>query len=1046
MIEKIIEYSVRNRFILLLFFILLIGWGIWALYRTPVDAIPDLSENQVIVMTEWMGRSPKTIEDQITYPLSSNLQGLSKVKAVRGISMFGLSMIYVIFEDGVDIYWARSRVLEKLNYAQSFMPQGVTSTIGPDGTGVGHVYWYTVEGEGYDLGELRAIQDWYIRYQLNAVPAVAEVASIGGFVKQYQIDLDPNKLLSYHVTIPEVTMAVKKANNEVGGSIIEASDMEYFIRGQGYVQSKADLENIVVGKDMDGVPIYVRNTGVVQLGGEPRRGLLDKNGEGEVVGGIIVMRYGENARDVIQRVKTKIKEIEPGLPPRVTIKTAYDRSDLIHRAIGTLKKSLLEEMIIVSLIVMIFLFHYRSALTVIISLPIAVLIAFIFMKNLGITSNIMSLGGIAIAIGVLVDASIVMVENTYRHVVQAQPKTRQEITEIIIGSCKQVGRAIFYSMIIITLAFLPVFLLQEQEGKLFRPLAFTKTFGMIGASFLSITLVPILMTFLMGGKMRTDEQNPVTRFLNSLYSPIIRWVMKHKKTTLALNLMVLLATLPLLFFVGREFMPPLDEGSLLFMPVTLPSVSITEAKRIMQVQDKIIKSLPEVDYVLGKVGRAETATDPAPVDMIETIILLKPKNQWRKGITKNDIISELDAKLQIPGVSNGWTQPIINRINMLSTGIRTDLGIKLFGPDLDTLAQLAVEVERILRPIPGAVDLYAERVTGGKYLDIDIDREKIARYGINVGDVQQIIETGIGGENLSTTVEGRSRFPIRVRLLRDYRDNWEALKRVLVPTMDGSQIPMGQLATLKINTGPSMINSENSMLRSVVLLNVRGRDMGRFVSEAKSALDKNLKMPTGYYISWSGQYENQIRMQKRLLLLFPIVLLTIFILLYFTFHSFGEAFLVVASTLLFSLIGGVWLFYLLGYNFSAAVGVGFIALFGTAMETGVVMVVYLHEALDKRLKKGEIAKEEITEAAIEGSVLRLRPKLMTVGTTLLALTPIMWATGTGSDVMRPIAAPIIGGMVTSTIHVLIATPVIFVLVKEYLWKRGKLKPSGMVNI
>jgi Cu(I)/Ag(I) efflux system membrane protein CusA/SilA len=1046
MIEKIIEYSVRNRFILLFFFILLIGWGIWALYRTPVDAIPDLSENQVIVMTEWMGRSPKTIEDQITYPLSSNLQGLPKVKAVRGLSMFGLSMIYVIFEDGVDVYWARSRVLEKLNYAQSFMPQGVTSTIGPDGTGVGHVFWYTVEGEGYDLGELRAVQEWYIRYQLNAVPGVAEVASVGGFVKQYQIDLDPNKLLSYHLTIPDVMMAVKKANNEVGGSVIEASDMEYFIRGQGYVQSKADLENIVVGKDMDGVPIYVRNIGVVQLGGEPRRGLLDKNGQGEVVGGIIVMRYGENARDVIQRVKSKIKEIETGLPPGVKIKTAYDRSDLILRAIGTLKRALLEEMIIVSLIVMIFLFHYRSALTVIISLPVAVLIAFIFMKNLGITSNIMSLGGIAIAIGVLVDASIVMVENAYRHVVQAQAETRQQIIEIIIGSCKQVGRAIFFSMIIITLAFLPVFLLQEQEGKLFRPLAFTKTFGMIGASFLSITLVPILMTFLMGGKMRTDEQNPVTRFLNRLYSPIIHWVMKHKKTTLALNLTALLVTLPILFFVGREFMPPLDEGSLLFMPVTLPSVSITEAKRIMQVQDKIIKSLPEVDYVLGKVGRAETATDPAPVDMIETIILLKPKNQWRKGITKNDIISELDAKLQIPGVSNGWTQPIINRINMLSTGIRTDLGIKIFGPDLDTLAQLAVEVERILRPIPGAVDLYAERVTGGKYLDIDIDREKIARYGINVGDVQQIIETGIGGENLSTTVEGRRRFPIRVRLLRDYRDNWEALKRVLVPTMEGSQIPMGQLATLKINTGPSMINSENSMLRSVVLLNVRGRDMGRFVSEAKSALDKNLKMPTGYYISWSGQYENQIRMQKRLLLLFPIVLLIIFILLYFTFHSFAEAFLVMASTLLFSLIGGVWLFYLLGYNFSAAVGIGFIALFGTAMETGVVMVVYLHEALDKRLKKGEIAKEDISEAAIEGSVLRLRPKLMTVGTTLLALTPIMWATGTGSDVMRPIAAPIIGGMVTSTIHVLIATPVIFVLVKEYLWKRGKLKPSGMANI
>jgi len=1046
MIEKIIEYSVRNRFILLFFFILLIGWGIWALYRTPVDAIPDLSENQVIVMTEWMGRSPKTIEDQITYPLSSNLQGLPKIKAVRGLSMFSLSMIYVIFEDGVDVYWARSRVLEKLNYAQSFMPQGVTSTIGPDGTGVGHVFWYTVEGEGYDLGELRAVQDWYIRYQLNSVPGVAEVASIGGFVKQYQIDLDPNKLLSYHITIPDVMMAVQKANNEVGGSLIEASDMEYFIRGQGYVQSKADLENIVVGKDMDGVPIYVKNIGVVQLGGEPRRGLMDKNGEGEVVGGIIVMRYGENAKDVIQRVKAKIKEIEPGLPPGVKIEAAYDRSDLILRAIGTLKRALFEEMIIVSLIVMIFLFHYRSALTVIISLPVAVLIAFIFMKHLGITSNIMSLGGIAIAIGVLVDASIVMVENAYRHVVQAQAKTRPEIMEIIIRSCKQVGRAIFFSMIIITLAFVPVFLLESQEGKLFRPLAFTKTFGMIGASFLSITLVPILMTFLLGGKMRTDEQNPVTRFLNSLYSPIIHWVMKHKKTTLAINLMALLVTLPILFFVGREFMPPLDEGSLLFMPVTLPSVSITEAKRIMQVQDKIIKSLPEVDYVLGKVGRAETATDPAPVDMIETIILLKPKNQWRKGITKNDIISELDAKLQIPGVSNGWTQPIINRINMLTTGIRTDLGIKLFGPDLDTLAQLAIEVEKILRPIPGAVDLYAERVTGGKYLDIDIDREKIARYGINVGDVQQIIETGIGGENISTTVEGRRRFPIRIRLLRDYRDDWEALKRVLVPTMDGSQIPLGQVADLKINTGPTMINSENSMLRSVVLLNVRGRDMGRFVSEAKSALDKNLKMPTGYYLSWSGQYENQIRMQKRLAILFPIVLLIIFILLYFTFHSFSEAFLVMASTLLFSLIGGVWLFFLLGYNFSAAVGVGFIALFGTAMETGVIMVVYLHEALDKRLKKGEIAKEEITEATIEGSVLRLRPKLMTVGTTLMGLVPIMWATGTGSDVMRPIAAPIIGGMVTSTVHVLIATPVIFALVKEHLWKKGKLQPSRMANI
>jgi len=1046
MIEKIIEYSVRNRFILLLFFILLIGWGIWALYRTPVDAIPDLSENQVIVMTEWMGRSPETIENQITYPLSSNLQGLPKVKTVRGITMFGISMIYVIFEDDVDIYWARTRVLEKLNYAQSFLPPGVTPTIGPDGTGVGHVFWYTVEGDGYDLGELRAIQDWYIRYQLNSVPGVAEIASIGGFVKQYQIDLDPNKLLSYGITVPQVVKAVRKANQEVGGSLVEASEMEYFVRGEGYVKSTSDLESIVVGKDTNGVPIYVKNLGVVQMGGAPRRGLLDKNGEGEVVGGVVVMRYGENAQDVINRVKQKIKEIEKGLLPDVKIKTAYDRSDLIQRAIGTLKNTLFEEIIIVCLVVMIFLFHFRSALTVIIALPIAVLIAFIFMKHLNITSNIMSLGGVAIAIGVLVDSSVVMVENAYRHLALSKPKTQPEKIEVIIGSCKQVGRAIFFSMVIITLAFLPVFLLEAQEGKLFRPLAFTKTFGMIGASFLSITLVPILMTFLMGGKMRTQEQNPVNRFLSRLYTPVIHWVLKNKRVTLAINLVLVLLTIPILFFIGREFMPPLDEGSLLFMPVTLPSVSITEAKRIMQVQDKIIKDLPEVEYVLGKVGRAETATDPAPVDMIETIILLKPRSQWRKGITKNDIIAELDAKLQIPGVSNGWTQPIINRINMLSTGIRTDLGVKIFGPDLDTLSFLAAEAEKILRTIPGASDLYAERITGGKYVDIDTDREKIARYGINVGDVQEIIETAIGGKNVSTTVEGLRRFPIRVRFLRDYRDNWEVLKRVLVPTQDGAQIPLEQVADIRINSGPTMVSSENSMPRSVVLLNVRGRDMGRFVAEAKEVLDKDLSLPPGYYLSWSGQYENQIRMQKRLSFLFPIVLLIIFILLYFTFHSVGEAVLVMVSTLVFSLIGGVWLFFLLGYNFSAAVGVGFIALFGIAIETGVVMVVYLHEALDKRLKKGNITKEEITEATIEGSVLRLRPKLMTVGTTLLALSPIMWATGTGSDVMRPIAAPIIGGMITSTIHVLIVTPMIFGLVKEHLWKKGKLKPSGMTHL
>ncbi|MBS4027371.1 MAG: efflux RND transporter permease subunit [Ignavibacteriales bacterium] len=1094
MIEKIIDYSARNKFVVIVFYLLIIGWGIWSVKHTPVDAIPDLSDNQVIVFTQWMGRSPKIMEDQITFPLMSNLQGLPKVRAVRAQSMFGMSFVFVIFEDDADIYWARSRVLEKLNYASSFLPAGVVPTLGPDGTGVGHVYWYTVESNKHDLAELRAIQDWYIRYQLNSVHGVAEVASIGGFVKQYQIDLDPNKLVAYDLHYMSVVDAIKNTNREVGGKIIEQNDVAMYVRGESYVRSVADIENVVIGAGNNGVPIYVRNVGTVQMGSDLRLGMLDKNGEGEVVGGIIVMRYGENAKDVIVRVKEKISEIKKGLPSGVEIKMAYDRSELIDKSIGTLEDALIEEGIVVSLVVLMFLLHLRSVIRVIIEIPVAVLIAFIFMKEFGITSNIMSLGGIAIAIGVIVDASIVLVENAYRNVARAQEEkgtlTKEEYIEISIRSAKQVGPAIFYSVAIMVVSFLPVFLLEGQEGKLFKPLAFTKTFVLLGSAIIAITLVPMLMTMLTRGKFRSENKNPITKFLNWLYAPIIHWVLKWKKTTIALNVLALLITIPMISNIGSEFMPPLDEGSLLFMPVTLPNVSITEAKRILQVQDKIISEIPEVEQVLGKVGRAETATDNAPISMIESIILLKPKEKWRAGMTKDKLISEMDAKLQIPGVRNGWTQPIINRINMLSTGVRTDLGVKVFGDNLDTLERLAIESEKILKTIPGAADLYAERTIGGEFLDINVQPEKVARYGINVGDVLNVIETAIGGENISTTVEGRKRFPIRVRFAKDYRDNVEALKRLLVPVPammneeeSGQQsvvssqssmgmeqgagsveqtrnsqlvtrkyvfIPLSMLAEIKQVSGPPMIGSENSLLRSIVFLNVRGRDMGSFVNEAKEKLDKNLKLPAGYYVAWSGQWENQLRAKERMQLVMPIVFFLIFLMLYFVTKEFSEAFVVMLSVP-FALIGGVYLIYILGYNFSVAVWVGFIALYGLAVETGLVMVVYLHEALDRKLhayEKGErgiITAEDVTEATIEGSVLRLRPKIMTVGTSLIGLLPIMWSTGVGADLMKPIAAPLIGGLITSTIHVLVVTPILFHYMKMHALKKGKLTKSKMAG-
>ena len=1043
MIEKIIEYSARNRVIILMLFALVIGWGIWAVYKTPVDAIPDLSDNQVIVFTDFPGRSPQVVEDQVTYPLAVNLQGLPRVKAVRASSAFGFSMIYVIFDDKADVYWARTRVLERLNYAASLLPAGVVPTLGPDGTGVGHVFWYTLEGKGYDLEQLRTLQDWFVRYQLNTVPGVAEVASIGGFVREYQVDLDPHKLFAYNIKVSDVMEAIKAANNDVGGRLLEQADAEFLIRGRGYVKSPADIENIVVTADMRGTPVYVKNLGTVQMGGAIRRGLLDLNGEGEVVGGIVVMRYGENAKDVIDRVKEKITALEKGLPPGVKIKTAYDRSDLIERAIHTLKRALAEESIVVSLVVLVFLLHFQSALVIVLTLPIAVLIAFITMKLMGVSSNIMSLGGIAIAIDVLVDAGVIMVENCYRHLSELPEEERKaRRLEVIIASAKQVGRAIFFSLAIIVLSFVPVFLLEGQEGKMFHPLAFTKTFSMVGSALIAITLVPVLMYFFMRGKMPPESANPVSRFFIRLYGPVIRWCLTWKKTVIALNVVALLVAVPLYMKLGSEFMPPLDEGSLLYMPVTLPNVSITEAKRIIQVQDAVIKSHPEVELVLGKVGRAETSTDPAPVSMFESIIILKPKDTWRPGITKNDIVSELDARLQQIGVRNGWTQPIINRINMLSTGVRTDLGLKIFGNDLNVLRDLAIQAEGILKGVNGAADVVAERVTGGNYLDIDIDREAAARYGVKVADVQEVIATALGGETLTTAVDGRNRFPVRLRYLRDYRDSIPAIQRILVSGMGGAQVPLSQVTTLTVSTGAPEIASEGGLLRSIVFLNVRGRDMGSFMTDAEAVVEKQLKLPPGYYVSWSGQWENQVRAKARLQVLIPAGIAIIFILLYFTFHSALEASMVMLSVP-FALVGGVYLVSALGYNMSVAVWVGFIALYGVAVETGVVMVIYLHEALDKKLLAGPVTEQDIYDATYEGAVLRLRPKLMTVAVALLGLVPIMWSSGTGADVMKPIAAPMIGGMISSAIHVLIMTPVIFVLMKKHDLKKGKLTYSGM---
>ncbi len=1023
-------------------------YGIISVRNTPVDAIPDLSENQVIIFTEWMGRDPQIIEDQITFPLVSNLQGIPKVKNIRAASMFGMSFVFVIFKDDVDIYWARTRVLERLNYAQRLLPDDVTPTLGPDGTGLGHVFWYTLDAPGHDLGELRSLQDWYIRFALQTVDGVSEVASFGGFQKQYQVIIDPFKLRYYDISLMDVSQKIKANNNNVGGRKFEQSDIGYIIKVSGYIKDLKEIENITV-KTSNSVPIRIKDIARVQTGGELRLGIIDENGEGEKVGGIVIMRYGENAKDVIERIKEKIIEVEKGLPDGVKIKVAYDRSVLIDETINTLSNAVTEEIIIVAIVLFIFLFHARSALIVIITIPMSVLIAFIMMKWFGITSNIMSLAGVALAVGDLVDAGIVMVENAMKElggddknpVLNLSELDRKKKIEI---SSKLIGKAVFNSILVTLISFSPILFLEGQEHKLFSPLVWTKTFAMMGSAFVAIFLVPVLMTILLKGKIRPESKHPVSRFFIWIYTPVIRWCLKWKKMTIAFAIALVGGSVPLVLNLGTEFMPPLDEGSLLFMPVTMPDISNSEIKRIMQLQDKIIMTVPEVENVLGKAGRANTATDNAPMSMIETIILLKPREDWRPGITKDDIINELNSKLQIPGVVNGWTQPIINRINMLSTGIRTDVGIKIYGQNLDTLNKYAQRFKKKLEGLDGVKDLYVEPITGGKYISIENNDIALGKYGLTDDDVNMFIETALGGMNVTTTVEGRRRFNVSVRFGQDFRDEIKKLNDLQIQTMDYGPIPLSAVASISLSEGAPMINSENAMLRGTLLFNVRERDMGSTVNDAKKILKDDIeKLPAGYYVEWSGQYENQIRAQNRLMIIIPIVLVIIMVILYFTFRNFREV-LIVLSAIPVALVGGAYSLHFYHVNFSVAVAVGFIALFGVAVETGVLMLVYMNNSVYKKMKacrenEKEMNKQDIEDAIYEGAALRLRPKLMTVLVDIIGLLPVLMATGTGSDVMKPITIPFIFGLITSTLFVLVVLPVVYALVREYEWKKkGKL--------
>ena len=1061
MIDKTIQYCAEHRFIVFLGTLFLTVAGIWSIRNIPLDAIPDLSDVQVIVFTEWPGRSPDLVEDQVTYPIVTTLISAPQVQFVRAQSMFGLSFVYVIFEDGTDMYWARTRVLEYMQEVSGNLPEGVNPQLGPDATGVGWVFQYAlVDDSGQNnLQELRSFQDWYLRYWLESVPGVAEVATVGGFVKQYQVNLDPDKLLAYNIPVSQVIHAIRRSNNDVGGRVIELATTEYFVRGRGYIKSVEDIETIPVGTDGRGTPIFVRDLGYVQLGPDMRRGLAELNGQGETVGGIVVMRYGENALDVIDRVKQKLAEVEASLPPGVRVVTTYDRSDLILRAIDTLRSKLTEEMIVVSVVIVVFLLHFRSALVAIFMLPVAIILSFLPMYYLNITANIMSLGGIAIAIGAMVDAAIIFIENAHKKlelwVEQGSPGSR---TAVLIQSFQEVGRSLFFSLLIITVSFLPVFVLQAQEGRLFKPLAYTKTFSMFFAALLSITLVPALGVLLIRGRIRSEERHPISRLLTAVYTPVLHFVLRFPKTIMILAVALVISTVPIFLRLGSEFMPPLNEGSILYMPTAVPGMSITEAAKILQIQDRILSEFPEVTSVFGKIGRSRTATDPAPLSMVETTVLLKPPEEWRtvreerwysswspdfvKGLLKpfwpeerpmtwNELVAEMHPKLNFPGMPPVWWMPVQTRTEMLATGMRSNLGVKVFGPDLRTIQETAVRVEEVLKGVPGTRTAFAERITGGYFLDFHVRRGDAARYGLTVEDVEDVIETAIGGKNISQTVEGRERYPINVRYLRDLRQDLSSLQRVLVPTPTGAQVPISLLADITYARGAPNIRNEDGQLVGYVFVDVTAEDYEGYVSEAQQIVQSQVTLPPGYRLEWAGQYRYLLRMKERLTYIIPLTVFIVFLLLYMNFNSWKEPLLVLLAVP-FSLVGAVWLLYLLDYNLSIAVWVGLIALAGLDAETGVVMLLYLQLAHKRWQDEGRLrSMSDLKEAIYYGAVKRLRPKIMTVSVILAGLLPIMWAatTETGADVMKRIAAPMIGGVTTSLILELTVYPAIFAVWK-----------------
>lgn len=1057
MVERLISWSARNPFLIALATLALIAGGVLALLRTPLDALPDLSDVQVIVYTEVPGQAPQVVEDQVTYPLTTSLLSVPHARVVRGFSFFGASFVYVIFDDGTDIYWARTRVLEYLNAAAGRLPAGVTPTLGPDATGVGWVYQYVLRAANMSLAELRTLQDWFVRYQLTKVSGVSEVASVGGFVQQYQVVVDPARLRAYGIPLMRVAEVLRGSNRDVGGRTIEMAETEYMVRGRGYLRGIADIEDLVL-QAAGGTPVRIRDVARVELGADERRGIAELNGEGEVVSGIVVARFGENALEVIDRLKQRIEEIKPGLPAGVEIVPVYDRSELIHRAIDTLTDTLVLESIIVALVCALFLLHARSALVVIVVLPLAVLFSFICMRALGINSNIMSLGGIAIAIGELIDAAVVMVENAHKRLERQRaangnaPLPDDQRIDTLISACREVGPALFFSLLIIAVSFLPVFTLEGEEGRLFAPLAYTKTFAMLGGALLSVTLLPMLMVWLIRGRILPEDRNPISRALVAVYRPVIAAVLRWRWTTLAVAAIVSIASLWPATRLGTEFMPTLNEGTLFYMPTSLPAMSVTKAAELVQVQNRIIKSFPEVESVIGKAGRAATATDPAPLEMFETVINLKPQSQWRPGMTTDTLIAEMDKALQFPGVSNSWTMPIRARIDMLATGIRTPVGIKVFGGDLPQMEQVARQIESVVRAVPGAASVYAERLTGGYYLDIEPDRTALARYGLTVGDLMDVVGTALGGEVVTTTIEGRARYGVTVRYPRDARSSPQAIEReVLVPLpaemgrSSGGTVPLGQVASVKVVQGAPVIRTENSLLSAYIYVDIRDRDIGGFVRDARQAVRDNVQFPAGMYVTWSGQFEYMERAIDKLKIVVPLTLAIIFVLLYLSLARVTETMLVMLAVP-FSLVGGVWFLWALDYNLSVAVAVGFIALAGVAAETGVVMLVYIDNAWKETLTRCRAEARaptpaDVHAAVMEGAVERVRPKIMTVVTTIAALLPVMWSSGAGAEIMQRIAAPMVGGMISSTLLTLVVIPVLYALVLQRRLQSGGLAPT-----